>query len=229
MAPTLAAPPVVRFPGPPVDDGSAARPVPGHNRWHPDIPAVAEVITGGSVRMECQGRKPGEDAVLCGPLVVVGAEPGDVIVVDVLGVGRSDGVYAPHGHPGVIGCAPATLSPAGEAPGDPAADGGILLGRLRAGQPEFARAAAESVRSEARGREIGGCGIARLGTSSRILLPVHVRGAKLSVGDLHFPAGAADDCRFEGRPGWIDLRVNLTRRGVERFNVTGPLLMAGPM
>jgi formamidase len=187
---------------------------------------VAEVITGGSVRMECEGPEPGRDAVLCGPLVVIGAEPGDVIVVDVFGVGRSDGVYAPHGHPGIIGCAPAAGSPV---PGGAVPDEGVLLGRFRAGQPGFRRAAAESVRSAARGREIGGCGIARLGPSSRILLPVRVRGAKLSVGDLHFPAGLGDDCRYEGRPGWIDLRVNLTRQGVERFGVTGPLVMAGPM
>ena len=229
MAPTLAsAPPVVRYPGPPAGDGSATRSVPGHNRWHPDIPAVAEVITGGSVRMECEGREPDEEPVLCGPLVVVGAEPGDVIVVDVLGVGRSDGVYSAHGHPGVIGCAPASGRPGADAPGDE-----VLLGRIRPGSaacgPMYGRMAREGWRCAERGREIAGCGIARLGAGSRIMLPVHVRGAKLSVGDLHFPPGGADDCRFEGRPGWIDLRVNLTRRGVERFNVTGPLLMAGPV
>jgi formamidase len=234
LAPTLAAaPPAVRFPGPPAAAGSATRSVPGHNRWHPDIPAVAEVITGGSVRMECEGREPGAEAVLCGPLVVVGAEPGDVIVVDVLGVGRSDGVYAPHGHPGIIGCAPASgaVSPSAAVP-VPLPDGGALLGRIRPGSATYGAlygpVAREAVRSEERGREIGGCGIARLGPGARILLPVHVRGAKLSVGDLHFPPGGGADCRFEGRPGWIDLRVNLTRQGVERFNVTGPLLMAGP-
>lgn len=197
-------------------DGGA-RAVLGHDRWHPDIPGVAEVITGGSVRMECQGREPGADAVLCGPLVVVGAEPGDVIVVDVLGVGRADGLYAAAGHPGIIGCAP---SPDG----------------LRGERPEAAPqqvAAREAVRSEARGREIGGCAIASLTAGSRILLPVHVRGAKLSVGDLHFPGRAgiqagAGDCRRFGLPGWIDLRVNLTRRGVERFRVTGPMLMPDP-
>jgi acetamidase/formamidase len=60
--------------------------VPGHNRWHPDIPPVAEVIAGGSARLHCQG---GE--VLCGPVGVVGAEPGDLVMVEVLGIGRSDG------------------------------------------------------------------------------------------------------------------------------------------
>ncbi len=183
--------------------GDRTREVPGHERWHPDIPAVAEVITGGSVRMECQAREPGADALLCGPLVVVGAEPGDVIVVDVVAVGRADGLYAPSGHPGLIGCAPS----ADTLPGGPTA---------------------EAARSEALGRALGGCAIAPLTAGSRILLPVHVRGAKLSVGDLHFPGRGAVDCRRAGLPGWIDLRVNLTRRGVERFRVTGPMLMPEP-
>jgi formamidase len=201
---TSVSPPAVSFPDHDrwYPDLPAGRSVPGHDRWDPDIPAVAEIITGGSVRLECEERALGADAFLCGPLAVVGAEPGDVIVVDVLGLGRADGVYAPFGHPGVIGCAPA--GPAG--PGGAAAGG-------TAGSP---------------GGEACGCGIARLGSGSRLLLPVRVPGAKLSAGDLHFPASRADDCRYDGRPGWIDLRINLTRRGVERFGVTGPLLMAGP-
>ncbi|GAA2162882.1 acetamidase/formamidase family protein [Actinomadura napierensis] len=210
-------------PSPPaVAEGT--RPVPGHNRWHPAIPGVAEVITGGSVRMECAGREPGEDAVLCGPLVVVGAEPGDVIVVDVLGVGRADGLYCASGHPGLIGCAPPERPVRAAAPGGD--EGSVLLGAVH--PAVRARVAAEAVRSEARGREIGGCAIAPLTAGSRILLPVHVPGAKLSVGDLHFPARGALDCGTAALPGWIDLRVNLTRRGIERFRVNGPMLMPSP-
>ncbi len=196
----------------------AARGVPGHDRWHPDIPAAAEVITGGSVRMDCPARVPGAEPVLCGPLVVVGAEPGDVIVVDVLGMGRADGRSARGGHPGLVGCAPDadTLRRAGVVPGGPAE--GALLGRV----------AAEALRSESLGRRIASCGIAPLPAGSRILLPVHVRGAKLSVGDLHFPEPGAPDCRRASAPGWIDLRVHLTRQGVTRFRVTGPMLMPSP-
>ncbi|XRQ03841.1 acetamidase/formamidase family protein [Actinomadura welshii] len=167
----------------------------GHDHWHPDIPAVAEVITGGSVRMECPGAEPGAEVLLCGPLVVVGAEPGDVIVVDVLAVGRSGGVHDSGGHPGIIGCAPSAAAP---------------------------------VPSGARGRDVGGCRIAPLAAGSRILLPVHVRGAKLSAGDLHFPAPRSYDCGGAAQAGWIDLRINLTRRGVERFRVAGPMLMPDP-
>ncbi|MBD2895793.1 acetamidase/formamidase family protein [Spirillospora sp. NPDC000708] len=213
--------PVPPAPAAPFTLEGRGRPVPGHDRWHPAIPAVAEVITGGTVRMECAAREPGEDAVLCGPLVVVGAEPGDVIVVDVLGVGRADGVYCASGHPGLIGCAPRSVRATPE--GD---RGRMLLGGVH--PAARARVAAEAVRSADRGREIGGCAIAPLTAGSRILLPVHVHGAKLSVGDLHFPLRGAPDCGASGLPGWIDLRINLTRRGVERFRVTGPMLMPDP-
>jgi formamidase len=211
--PVLAAPPAFE---------ERTRAVPGHDRWHPAIPGVAEVITGGSVRMECAGRTPGEDAVLCGPLVVVGAEPGDVIVVDVLGVGRADGLYCAAGHPGIIGCAPSERAVRALADDD----GPVLLGGVH--PAVRARVAAEAVRSADRGREIGGCAIAPLTAGARILLPVHVHGAKLSAGDLHFPVRGTPDCRTAGLPGWIDLRVNLTRRGVERFRVRGPMLMSDP-
>jgi formamidase len=195
---------------------STGRAVPGHNRWHPDIPAVAEVITGGSVRLECEAASD----VMCGPIVVVGAEPGDVIVVDVLGVGRSDGIYSASGHPGVIGCAPALPA----ASGDGADPEDALLGWVRPGDAAYGRMAAEALSTEMRGRDIGGCAIAPLTGGSRILLPVEVHGAKLSAGDLHFPA-RGEECRGAERAGWIDLRVNLTRKGVERFRVTGPMLM----
>ncbi|MCW2884990.1 MAG: formamidase [Streptosporangiaceae bacterium] len=207
-----------------------ARAVPGHNRWHPDIPAVAEVISGGSVRMDCQSRwdlddrDPHADAILCGPLSVVGAEPGDVIVVDILAIGRSDGRYSGAAHPGIIGCAPGAES-LRSVRADP---DGALLGHVRPGLAAYEPVAAQAVRSVSRGHEIGGCAVARLTAGSRIMLPVRAPGAKLSVGDLHFPAGRVTDCQESALAGWIDLRINLTKRGVERFRVTGPLLMPDP-
>ncbi|HEX2316620.1 MAG TPA: acetamidase/formamidase family protein, partial [Thermomonospora sp.] len=92
----------------------------------------------------------------------------------------------------------------------------------------YERVAAQAVPTAARGREVGGCAIAPLTAGSRILLPVHARGAKLSVGDLHFPSRGDLDCRTAALPGWIDLRINLTKRGVDRFGVTGPMLMPAP-
>jgi formamidase len=220
-------------PAVPVTTGHYAQAVPGHNRWHPDIPAVAEVISGGSLRMECQGRAapeqgddPASDVMLCGPISILGAEPGDILVIDVLGVGRGERGH-PVAHPGIIGCAPAA-----EVVTTTAADvTGVLLGRVRPGLADYPRIAAQAVRTAARGKEIARCVRAPLVPGSRVLLPVHARGAKLSVGDLHFPARPAtgeEACLGTTMPGWIDLRINLTKRGMERFRVTAPMQMSEP-
>ncbi|KAB2336645.1 acetamidase/formamidase family protein [Cytobacillus depressus] len=77
---------------------------PGHNRWHPDIPAAFSVEPGAAFRMECKewtdGQIKNDDSaedirkvdlervhVLSGPVYVNGAEPGDLLVVDILDIG----------------------------------------------------------------------------------------------------------------------------------------------
>jgi len=78
--------------------------VPGHNRWHPDIPPVATVDPGGTYRIECKewtdeqihnSDSPGDVAgvnldkchMLSGPFAIRGAQPGDILVVDILDMG----------------------------------------------------------------------------------------------------------------------------------------------
>ena len=78
--------------------------VPGHNRWHPDIPPAATVKAGSSIRIECRewtdsqiGNNDSAADVrdveldgchmLSGPIAVEGAEPGDLLVVDILDLG----------------------------------------------------------------------------------------------------------------------------------------------
>jgi formamidase len=75
-----------------------------HNRWHPDIPMVATVKPGDEFRVECVDWTGGQikddnNAMdikvvdlskvhyLSGPIAVEGAEPGDLLVVDILDVG----------------------------------------------------------------------------------------------------------------------------------------------
>lgn len=75
-----------------------------HNRWHPDIPMVAMVHPGDEFRVECidwtGGQIKNDDSAtdvkdvnltkvhyLSGPIGVHGAEPGDLLVVDILDVG----------------------------------------------------------------------------------------------------------------------------------------------
>ncbi len=78
--------------------------VPGHNRWHPDVPAAVTVRPGQSIRVECKewtdnqiGNNDSANDVrdvdlsvahmLSGPIAVEGAEPGDLLVVDILDLG----------------------------------------------------------------------------------------------------------------------------------------------
>jgi formamidase len=78
----------------------------GHNRWHPDIPPVASVDPGAEVIFELRDSRdrtltaesthddllatPSLAHPLTGPLEVRGAEPGDVLEVEILGYETDD-------------------------------------------------------------------------------------------------------------------------------------------
>lgn len=79
--------------------------VPGHNRWHPDIPAAASVKPGDDFKVECKewtdGQIGNNDSandvrnvnldgchMLSGPIRVEGAEPGDLLIVDIIDIGQ---------------------------------------------------------------------------------------------------------------------------------------------
>ncbi|MDD9206166.1 acetamidase/formamidase family protein [Georgenia sp. 10Sc9-8] len=76
----------------------------GHNRWHPEVPPVATVKPGDSFRVDCRewfdGAIRNDDSAddirdapvskvhaLSGPFAIEGAEPGDLLIVDILDVG----------------------------------------------------------------------------------------------------------------------------------------------
>lgn len=84
----------------PFDD----QPKVGHNRWHPEIPPVATVRPGDTFRVDCRewfdGAIHNDDSAddilhaplktvhkLSGPFAVEGAQPGDLLIVDILDVG----------------------------------------------------------------------------------------------------------------------------------------------
>src|SRR5215217_7201499 len=89
-----------------VEQGKSMRDqaVPGHNRWHPDVPVATMVRPGSDFRVECRewtdaqiGNNDSANDVrdvdlnrahmLSGPIAVEGAEPGDLLVVDILDLG----------------------------------------------------------------------------------------------------------------------------------------------
>ncbi|HZU19258.1 MAG TPA: formamidase, partial [Candidatus Dormibacteraeota bacterium] len=89
----------------------------GHNRWHPDIPAVVSVRPGEVFRVECKDWTDGQIGnndsaddvrdvrlsrvhVLSGPIAVEGAAPGDLLVVDLLDIHALD--QAPWGYTGLF-------------------------------------------------------------------------------------------------------------------------------
>ncbi|KAK6189506.1 hypothetical protein LQW54_013203, partial [Pestalotiopsis sp. IQ-011] len=74
-----------------------------HNRWHPDIPSVGAIKDGETVKIECVdwtggqiGNNDSADDVLnvdltkihylTGPFDVDGAQPGDVLLVEIMDV-----------------------------------------------------------------------------------------------------------------------------------------------
>ena len=76
----------------------------GHNRWHPAVPPVATVRPGSTFRVHCRewfdGAIHNDDSAddvrdaplstvhaLSGPFAVQGAEPGDLLMVDIVDVG----------------------------------------------------------------------------------------------------------------------------------------------
>ena len=90
----------------PVDVNKSPKdqPLPLHNRWHPDIPMVVSVKPGSVFQVQCldwTGGQIGDNDnasdvrdveleqvhYLSGPINVDGAEPGDLLVVDLLDIG----------------------------------------------------------------------------------------------------------------------------------------------
>ncbi len=283
------------------------QPVPVHNRWHPEIPPVASVRPGAVFRVECLdwtgGQIQNSDSAndvrdvdltqvhyLAGPIHVEGAEPGDLLVVDILDIGTLpdmewgfsgifarengggfltdffpearkaiwdfEGIYATSrhvpgvrfagiAHPGLIGVAPSQAlldewnrreqaliakNPERVPPvAQPPNPHGAVLGTLKGAHAE--RVAKEAARTIP-GRENGGnCDIKNLSRGSRVFFPVYVKGANLSMGDLHFSQGDGEItfCGAIEMAGWLDIHVDLIKDGVARYGVANPIFMPGPV
>ncbi len=255
-------------------------PATGHNRWHPDIPPALRVSPGDEVFVETRDALDGqvgpdstnEDVekvdlgrvhALSGPVHVEGAEPGDLLAVDLVDVATEgfgytlvspgfgflrdefekpfcvrwelDGGFATSadlpgvripGGPfmGIVGVAPSRelleRADRRERAIDPAS-GPVVLP-----SPLSAVPASEPIASEALStippRENGGnVDIRQLRAGSRVLLPVFVPGALLSVGDGHFAQGDGEVCgQAIEAAGSVRFTVTLLKgRGRER-NVT---------
>lgn len=278
-----------------------------HNRWHPDLPMVATVKPGDDFILECYDWTGGfiknndcADDVrdvdlsivhfLSGPIGVEGAEPGDLLVVDLLDIGTLkenpwgfngffsktngggfltdhfpearksiwdfDGLFtqsrhvpgvrfAGQLHPGLIGTLPSPdlletwnrretgliatnptrVPPLANPPHVPTAHMGRLKGEARAD------AAATGARTVPPREHGGNCDIKDLTRGARVFFPVYVKGAGLSMGDLHFSQGDGEItfCGAIEMPGWAHLRVNLIKDGMAKYGIKNPIFKPSPI
>ena len=278
-----------------------------HNRWHPDIPMAVTVKPGDDFILECYDWTGGQiknddDAAdvrdvdlsqvhfLSGPVGVEGAEPGDLLVVDLLDIGafpqqqwgfngffskqNGGGFLTEHFplaqksiwdfegmftksrhipgvrfagliHPGLIGCLPShdllakwnkreqalidtnpTRVPGlANPPYAPTAHMGRLKGDARD------KAAAEGARTVPPREHGGNCDIKDLSRGSRIYFPVYVKGAGLSMGDLHFSQGDGEItfCGAIEMAGWAHLKVNLIKDGMAKYGIRNPIFKPSPI
>ncbi|KAI0404054.1 formamidase [Xylaria palmicola] len=278
-----------------------------HNRWHPDIPFAGTIKDGETVKIECLdwtggqiGNNDSADDVrnvdltrvhyLTGPFEVEGAQPGDVLLVEIMDVqpfqeqpwgftgvfdksnggGFLDEIYPsaakaiwdfegifctsrhiPHVkfagliHPGILGCAPSAevLETWNKREADLIAANKLERQVALPPEPTNVHAgAADTGLREKVGREGartvpgrpehgGNCDIKNLSRGSRVYLPVHVAGAKFSVGDLHFSQGDGEIsfCGAIEMAGIITINFKVVKNGMADLGLKSPIYIPGPV
>jgi formamidase len=103
------------------------------------------------------------------------------------------------------------------------------LGRLTG---SAARAAAQEAARTVPPREHGGnCDIKNLSRGSSVYFPVYVKGAGLSMGDIHFSQGDGEItfCGAIEMAGYLDLRVNLIKGGMAMYGIQNPIFKPSPL
>ncbi|KAI1760903.1 formamidase [Hypoxylon sp. FL1150] len=278
-----------------------------HNRWHPDIPFAGTIKDGETVKIECLdwtggqiGNNDSADDIrnvdltkvhcLTGPFEVEGAQPGDILLVEIMDVqpfqdhpwgftgvfhkanggGFLDEIYPsaakaiwdfegifatsrhiPHVkfagiiHPGILGCAPSAEVLSTWNQREAELISANKLERQVALPPEpigVVAGASDGALAEKIGREGartvpgrpehgGNCDIKNLSRGSKVYLPVHVPGAKFSVGDLHFSQGDGEIsfCGAIEMAGIITINFKIIRNGVADLCFKSPIYIPGPV
>ena len=88
-------------------------------------------------------------------------------------------------------------------------------------ESDFGRVAGEAARTAPPRENGGNQDIKNLSKGTRVFYPVFVDGANLSVGDLHFSQGDGEItfCGAIEMGGFIDLRVDVLKNGMETYGV----------
>jgi len=77
----------------------------------------------------------------------------------------------------------------------------------------------------------GNCDIKNLSRGSKVYLPIHVKGAKFSVGDLHFSQGDGEIsfCGAIEIAGVITVKLTVIKNGMADLGMKSPLFLPGPV
>lgn len=104
---------------------------------------------------------------------------------------------------------------------------GVMLGGMD--EEDVAEAAEEAARTIPPRENAGNCDIKNLGRGSRVYIPVFVEGANLITGDLHFSQGDGEItfCGAIEMAGYVDMKVDLIKNGVEKMGVDYPMFKPG--
>lgn len=126
---------------------------------------------------------------------------------------------------GLIATAPERVPPLANPPFAATAHMGKLTGDARD------KAAAEAARTVPPREHGGNCDIKDLSRGSKVFFPVYVDGAGLSVGDLHFSQGDGEItfCGAIEMAGWVHMRVNLIKGGMEKYGIRNPVFQPSPI
>ena len=110
----------------------------------------------------------------------------------------------------------------------PPLEDGVLAGTLSGAELE--RVGREGARTVPARENGGNHDIKNFTRGSRVFYPVHVAGAKLSGGDLHFSQGDGEItfCGAIEMGGFIDFGVDLIKGGMAKYGITtNPVLIPG--
>ncbi|KAG7009157.1 hypothetical protein G7Y79_00003g010250 [Physcia stellaris] len=149
-------------------------------------------------------------------------------------------------HPGILGCAPSAeiLAEWNRREGELISantDSSRVVAQPPEPQNVHAGSASEEIKAKV-GREGartipgrpehgGNCDIKNLSRGSKTYLPVHVKGAKFSVGDLHFSQGDGEIsfCGAIEIAGIITLKLTVMKNGMKDLGMKSPIFLPGPV
>jgi len=148
-------------------------------------------------------------------------------------------------HPGIMGCAPSAelLATWNKREGELISENKLDMIVAKPPEPKNVNAgsATDDIKEKI-GREGartipgrpehgGNCDIKNLSRGSKVYLPVHVKGAKFSVGDLHFSQGDGEIsfCGAIEMAGVITLKFSVMKNGQADLGMKSPLFLPGPV